>query len=395
MSKFVYADNAATTAVSKEVLEVMLPYFSEKFGNPSSIYSVGRAAHEGLDRARRQVADALGAKPEEIVFTSGGSESDNWAIKGIAHKNAQKGCHLITSAIEHHAVLHTMRALEIEGFSVTYLKPESDGSITPAALEAAIRPDTTLVSIMYANNEIGTIQPIPALSQICRAHGIVFHTDAVQAVGHTAIDVVKDGIDLLSLSAHKFHGPKGVGALYVRKGLWFPNLIEGGSQERGRRAGTENIPGIVGLGEAMERACTGMTERMARVQRLRDRLLDGLLAIPHTRLNGSHESRLAGNLNLSIGGIQAEGLLLLLDQNGICASAGSACATGAVQPSHVLTAIGLPEEMAHAALRLTLDDINTEEDVDYILATITRLVAHLRSLSPVWESMQHTGETTG
>lgn len=386
MSKFVYADNAATTAVSPEVLETMLPYFSEKFGNPSSIYAVGRAAREGLDRARRQVAQALGSKPEEIIFTSGGSESDNWAIKCVALKNAQKGRHLITSAFEHHAVLRTMRALETEGFSITYLKPEPSGYISPAALEAAIRPDTTLVSIMYANNEIGTIQPIPALSEICRAHGVLFHTDAVQAVGHTAIDVEKDGVDLLSLSAHKFHGPKGVGALYVRKGLWFPNLIDGGSQERGRRAGTENIPGIVGLGEAITRACTGMDERMERVRQLRDRLLDGLLAIPRTHLNGSRENRLAGNLNLSIDGIQAEGLLLLLDQNGICASAGSACATGAVQPSHVLTAIGLSEEEAHAALRLTLDDINTEEDVDYIVETLTRLVAHLRGLAPIWES---------
>ncbi|MFT8889326.1 MAG: cysteine desulfurase NifS [Ethanoligenens sp.] len=388
MSRFVYADNAATTAVSQNVLEKMLPFFSEKFGNPSSIYSVGRTAREGLDNARRQTADALGAKPEEIAFTSGGSESDNWAIRGVAHKNIDKGRHLITTAIEHHAVLHTMRALEKEGFSVTYLQPEPDGRITTAALEAAIRPDTTLVSIMYANNEIGTIQPIPALAQICRTHGILFHTDAVQAVGHTPINVEKDGIDLLSLSAHKFHGPKGVGALYIRKGLRFPNLIEGGSQERGRRAGTENTPGIVGLGEAIACAGDGIEKRMTRVSGLRDRLMDGLLAIPHTHLNGNRTQRLAGNLNISISGIQAEGLLLLLDQNGICASAGSACATGAVQPSHVLTAIGLPEDEAHAALRLTLDDINTEDDVDYIIETINRLVTHLRSLSPGWESMQ-------
>lgn len=388
MSKFVYADNAATTAVSKEVLDAMLPYFSERYGNPSSIYSVGRAAREGVDKARKQAADALGAKPEEIVFTSGGSESDNWAIRGAAAKYAARGRHLITTAIEHHAVLHTMRALEKEGFTVTYLQPEPDGTITPEALEAAIRPDTTLVSIMYANNEIGTIQPIPAFSQICRARGILFHTDAVQAVGHVRIDVEKEGIDLLSLSAHKFHGPKGVGVLYIRKGVRLPNLIEGGSQERGRRAGTENTPGIVGLGEAIARSTVGLEERMERVARLRDRLRDGLLALPHTHLNGSRENRLAGNLNLSIDGIQAEGLLLLLDQNGICASAGSACATGAVQPSHVLTAIGLPEEAAHAALRLTLDDLNTDEDVDYIIETTTRLVRHLRSLSPVWGSAQ-------
>ncbi|ADU27804.1 cysteine desulfurase NifS [Ethanoligenens harbinense] len=390
MSKFVYADNAATTAVSQDVLHAMLPYFAERYGNPSSIYSVGRSAREGVDKARRQTADALGAKPEEIVFTSGGSESDNQAIRGAAAKCAAKGRHLITTAIEHHAVLHTMRALEKEGFTITYLRPEPDGTVLPETLEAAIRPDTTLVSIMYANNEIGTIQPIPAFVQICRARGILFHTDAVQAVGHVPIDAEQEGIDLLSLSAHKFHGPKGVGALYIRKGVRLPSLIEGGTQERGRRAGTENTPGIVGLGEALFRAAAGMEERMERVARLRDRLCDGLLAIPHTRLNGSRAHRLAGNLNISIDGIQAEGLLLLLDQNGICASAGSACATGAVQPSHVLTAIGLPEEAAHAALRLTLDDVNTDEDVDYIIETITRLVQHLRSLSPAWGPAQTT-----
>ncbi len=386
MDRIVYADNAATTSVSPEVLQAMLPYFSERYGNPSSIYSVGRAAREGVDKARRQTAAALGARPEEITFTSGGSESDNWAIKGIARQNAEKGKHLITTAIEHHAVLHTMRALEKEGFSVTYLQPSPDGVVSPEALEAAIRPDTTLVTIMYANNEIGTVQPIPEFARICHAHGALLHTDAVQAVGHVPIDVHGQDIDLLSLSAHKFHGPKGVGALYIRKGLRFPNLIEGGAQERGRRAGTENTPGIVGLGKAISRAVDGMAPRMARVRALRDRLAEGLLAIPHTHVNGTMAHRLAGNLNLTVDGIEAEGMLLLLDRRGICASAGSACATGAVQPSHVLTAIGLSEAAAHASLRLTLDDVNTEDDVSYLIKTIAELTAHLRSLAPAWEA---------
>lgn len=385
MSRFVYADNAATTTVLPQVLRKMLPYFSEQYGNASSIYSIGRAAREAVDAARRQAAAALGCRQEEIFFTSGGSEADNWAIRGMALKNADKGRHLVTTAIEHHAVLHTMLALEKEGFSVTYLQPDEDGLVSPAALEAAIRPDTTLVSIMYANNEVGTIEPIPALAAICTKHGVPFHTDAVQAVGHLPIDVAAQGIDLLSLSAHKFHGPKGVGLLYIKKGLRFPNLIEGGAQERGRRAGTENTPGIVGLGEALALATADIEGKEARVRALRDRLTDGLLRIPRTHLNGSREARLAGNLNIAIAGIQAEGLLLLLDQQGICASAGSACATGAVQPSHVLTALGLTADQAHASLRLTLGDQNTDEDVDCILDVLPKLVAHLRELAPVWQ----------
>ncbi|HCC00485.1 MAG TPA: cysteine desulfurase NifS [Ruminococcaceae bacterium] len=381
MSKTVYADNAATTAVSPEVLEQMLPYFIEKSGNPSSIYSIGRAAREGVDKARRQTAKALHAHLDEIFFTSGGSESDNWALRGIAHAQAKKGRHIITTAIEHHAILHTANALEKEGFSITYLQPDAYGIITPESLKAAIQPDTTLVSVMYANNEIGTLEPIPALAQICHEQGILFHTDAVQAVGHVPIDVQADHIDLLSLSSHKFHGPKGIGALYIRKGLRFPNLIEGGSQERGRRAGTENVPGIVGLGEAISRACESIPTTSAYVRTLRNRLQEGLLAIPHTHLNGHPEKRLPGNLNILFDDIEGEGLLLLLDQHNICASAGSACATGAVKPSHVLTAIGLSEKQAHSALRLTLDSINTAEDIDYIMQTTREIIDHLRSLS--------------
>lgn len=387
MSRFVYADNAATTAVSKEVLDAMLPYYSEKYGNPSSIYSIGRDAHEAVDKARKQVADALGAQSEEIFFTSCGSEADNWAIKGAAHANVKKGKHLISTVFEHHAVLHTLKALEKEGFEVTYLKVGSNGLVDPADLENAIRPDTTLVTIMYANNEIGTIQPIEKLASICRDKGVLFHTDAVQAVGHVGIDVKKQNIDMLSLSAHKFHGPKGVGALYVRKGLRFPNLIEGGAQERGRRAGTENVAGVVGLGAAIERAVSGMEENNKKVRAMRDKLIDSVLKLPMTRLNGDRESRLPGNANFSIEGIEGESLLLLLDMNGICASSGSACTSGSLDPSHVLLAIGLPHEVAHGSLRITLSGYNTEEDVDYIIATLPGIVERLRSMSPVWEEL--------
>ena len=386
MSQIVYADNAATTAVSPRVLEKMLPYFTAHYGTASSIYSIGREAREAVDAARRQAAAALGCKAEEIFFTSGGSEADNWAIRGAAHARAAQGRHLITTAIEHHAVLHSMKALEKEGFSVTYLKPDAEGLIAPEQLEAALRPDTTLVTVMYANNEVGTIEPIPALAAVCRAHGVLFHTDAVQAVGHLPIDVAAQGIDMLSLSAHKFHGPKGVGLLYIKKGLRLPNLIEGGAQERGRRAGTENVPGIVGLGEAILLATQNIEEKEARVAALRDELLAGLLAMPHTRLNGGRAHRLAGNANVSIEGLQAEGLLLLLDQQGICASAGSACATGAMQPSHVLTALGLSADQAHASLRFSLGDGNTREDVARILDVLPPIVARLRALAPAWES---------
>lgn len=388
MSRFVYADNAATTKVSKPVLDAMLPYFSEHYGNPSSIYSIGRDAHEAVDEARKQVALALGAEPQEIFFTGGGSEADNWAIRGIAHANVKKGKHLISTKFEHHAVLHTLKALEKEGFEVSYLNVNANGIVNPADLEAAIRPDTTLVTIMYANNEIGTIQPIPELAEICRSKGVIFHTDAVQAVGHVKINVKEEKIDLLSLSAHKFHGPKGVGALYIRKGLRFPNLIEGGAQEKNRRAGTENVPGIVGLGKAIELACAEIDAKSEKVSKLRDRLIDGLLKLPRVRLNGDREKRLAGNVNISVEGIEGESLLLLLDMNGICASSGSACTSGSLDPSHVLLAIGLKHEVAHGSLRLSLSEENTDEDVDYILETLPGIVTRLREMSPLWEDMQ-------
>jgi cysteine desulfurase len=387
MSRFVYADNAATTSVSKAVLDSMLPYFSEKYGNPSSIYSLGRQTRETVDDARLKVATILGCEPQEIFFTSGGSESDNWAIRGVALANIKKGKHLITSKFEHHAILHTMKALEKEGFEVTYLDVTSKGLVTPESLAAAIRPDTTLVTIMYANNEIGTIQPIPELAKICHDKGVIFHTDAVQAIGHVAINVRTQGIELLSLSAHKFHGPKGVGVLYIRKGLRFPNLIEGGAQERNRRAGTENIPGIVGLATALEIAVTSISERNEKVKKLRDRLIDGMLKLPMTRLNGDREKRLPGNVNISIEGIEGESLLLLLDMNGICASSGSACTSGSLDPSHVLLSIGLKHEVAHGSLRLTLDENNTDEDIDYILEVLPTIVDKLRTMSPLWEKI--------
>lgn len=390
LARFVYADNAATTAVNKAVLDEMIPYYCEKYGNPSSIYSVGRDAREAVDAARKRVADALGAQPEEIFFTSGGSEADNWAIRGIAHKNAGKGKHLITTKFEHHAVLHTMKVLEKEGFEVTYLDVNSNGVVNPKDLEAAIRPDTTLVTIMYANNEIGTIQPIPELGKICADKGVIFHTDAVQAVGHVPVNVKDQYIDLLSLSAHKFHGPKGVGALYIRKGLRFANLIEGGAQEKNRRAGTENVPGIVGLGKAIELATTNLEENNKKVTKLRDRLIDGILKLPLVRLNGDREKRLPGNVNVSIEGIEGESLLLLLDMNGICASSGSACTSGSLDPSHVLLAIGLKHEVAHGSLRFSLNELNSDEDVDYILEVLPKIVERLRSMSPVWEDIQKT-----
>ena len=388
MARFVYADNAATTPVLKAVLDEMLPYFSEKYGNPSSLYSLGRESKEAIGTARKKVAGALHAQEQEIFFTSGGSEADNWAIRGIAAAMASKGKHLITTKFEHHAVLHTMKALEKEGFKVTYLGVNENGIVNPADLQAAIRPDTTLVSVMYANNEIGSVQPIPELGKICSDRNVIFHTDAVQAVGHIPIDVKEQHIQLLSLSAHKFHGPKGVGALYVQKGLRFPNLIEGGAQEKNRRAGTENVAGIVGLGKAIEIACTNMEENNRKTKRLRDRLIDGILRLPCTQLNGDREKRLAGNVNLSIEGVEGESLLLQLDKNGICASAGSACTSGSLDPSHVLLAIGLKRETAYSSLRLTLSELNTDEDVDYILGVLPKIVEQLRAVSPMWAAKQ-------
>lgn len=385
----IYADNAATTKLSPKVLEQMMPYLTEYYGNPSSLYSVGAQAKKAVETARQDIAQCLNALPNEIYFTSGGSESDNWAIKGIARALAKKGKkHVITSAFEHHAVLHTCAALEREGFEVTYLNVHSDGLVRPEELEAALREDTALVTIMYANNEIGTIQPISEIGAICKKHGVLFHTDAVQAVGNVPIDVKAQNIDLLSLTAHKLHGPKGCGALYIRRGVRPEILIDGGAQERGQRAGTENVAGIVGLAAAMKEALTTMDERNARVTKMRNRLIDGLLKIERSRLNGDRDKRLAGNLNMCFEGIEGESLLLKLDLKGICASSGSACTSGSLDPSHVLLSIGLPHEIAHGSMRLTFSDENTEEDIDYILETVPPIVEYLRSMSPLWERIK-------
>lgn len=386
--RFIYADNAATTAVSEEVLQAMLPYFRTAFGNASSIYKLGRDAQRDVEDARAKVAKAIGAEPREIFFTSCGSESDNWAIKGIAENLAKRGKkHIVTSVFEHHAVLHTCQYLEKKGFEVTYVPVSDKGLIDPEDVRNAIRDDTALVTIMYANNEIGTIQPIEEIAAICKEKKVIFHTDAVQALGHVDIDVKKQGIDMLSLSGHKIHAQKGIGALYVRKGIVLPNLIHGGAQERNKRAGTENVPAIVGLGVAIETATKNIAERNAVIVPRRNRLIDGILKIPYTRLNGDRDKRLPGNLNISIEGIEGESLLLMLDQYGICASSGSACTSGSLDPSHVLLAIGLKHEVAHGSLRLSIEENVTDEDVDYILEVIPKIVERLRSMSPVWEKM--------
>ena len=395
MKQFVYADNAATTPVSPAVVEAMLPFYTEQYGNPSSIYSVGRAAKKALEQAREEIAGCLGAQPNEIFFTSGGSEADNWAIKGVARALSAKGKrHIITTKFEHHAVLHCTEALEKDGFDITYLDVHEDGLVRPEEVEAAIRPDTALVTIMYANNEIGTIQPIPEIGAICRKHGVLFHTDAVQAVGNVPIHVGKQSIDLLSLSGHKLHAPKGIGALYIRKGLQLHNLIDGGAQERGRRAGTENVAAIVGLSTALREACNGMEDRNARIRAMRDRLIREVLKIERSRLNGDPTHRLPGNANFCFEGIEGEALLLLLDANGICGSSGSACTSGSLDPSHVLLAIGLPHEIAHGSLRLSLSDQNTEQDVDYILKVLPGIVQRLRDMSPLWDQIK-AGEAAG
>ena len=390
MSKIVYADNAATTQVSQRALQKMLPWLSAHYGNPSSIYGTGREAREALEEARGQLARALGCDPGEVYFTSCGTESDNWAIRGMAKTMAAKGKRqIITTAIEHHAVLHTCRALEKEGFSVTYLPVDRYGLVTAEQVEAAITPETALVTVMFANNEIGTIEPVAEIGAVCRRKGVPFHTDAVQAVGHLPVDVREMNIDLLSLSAHKFHGPKGVGALYIRRGIPFPaTFMEGGGQERGRRAGTENVAGIVGMGEALTEALEELPEKTARVAAMRDRLIRELTKLPKVRLNGHPDRRLAGNCNLSFEGVEGEALLLLLDASDICASSGSACTSGSLDPSHVLLAIGLPHEVAHGSLRLSLGDGNTEEDVDRILEAVPRVVERLRAMSPVWERIK-------
>lgn len=394
MKRFVYADNAATTPVSPAVLEAMLPFYTEQYGNPSSLYSVGRAAKKALEQAREEIADCLGAQPGEIFFTSGGSEADNWAIKGVAKALLPKGKrHIITSKFEHHAVLHCTESLEKEGFEITYLDVHEDGLVRAEEVEAAIRPDTALVTIMYANNEIGTIQPIPEIGAICRKHGVLFHTDAVQAVGNVAINVREQNIDLLSLSGHKLHAPKGIGALYIRSGIKLSNLIDGGAQERGRRAGTENVAAIVGLSVALRHACATMEERNARLRTMRDRLIKESLKIERSRLNGDQTRRLPGNSNMCFEGIEGEALLLLLDASGVCGSSGSACTSGSLDPSHVLLAIGLPHEIAHGSLRLSLSDQNTEQDVDYILEVLPGIVKRLRDMSPLWDQIK-AGETS-
>lgn len=383
--RFVYADNAATTKVRPEVFAKMLPHFVEHYGNPSSIYSVGRESAVALKAAREKVAKCLGCDPVEIIFTSGGSESDNTAIRGIAAKKG-KG-HIITSKIEHHAVLHTVQALEKEGFTATYLDITDDGFVDPESVKNAIREDTILITIMLANNEIGTIQPIKEIAAIAKEKKIPLHTDAVQAVGHIPVDVKELGCDMLSLSAHKFGGPKGTGVLYVRRGLAYKPFVLGGAQERNKRAGTENIPGIIGTAEALFLACEEMSAENAKLTKLRDRLIDGILEkIPYSRLNGSRDNRLPGNVNVSIEYIEGESLILLLDINGICASSGSACTTGSLDPSHVLLALGLAHEVAHGSLRLSLGRDNTDADVDYILETLPRVVERLRAMSPVWEN---------
>jgi cysteine desulfurase len=380
----IYMDHSATTFVKPEVLESMIPYFTEHFGNPSSLYGIARYSKKAIDTARMQTAKALGADPDEVYFTSGGSESDNWAIKGIALANRKRGNHIITTRIEHHAVLHTCQFLEKEGFEITYLPVDQYGLVSPVDLEKAITDKTILISVMYANNEIGTIEPVAELGAIARKHKVYFHTDAVQAIGNIPIDVKSQNIDLLSLSAHKFYGPKGIGALYIRKGVRIGNLIHGGGQERKRRAGTENIAGIVGLGTAIELATADITGHNAKIRTMRDRLIRGVLEkIPNSRLNGHPEKRLPGNFNVSFEFIEGESMLLLLDDEGVCASTGSACTSGSLEPSHVLLATGLPVEISHGSLRLTLGDANTEADVDFVLEVLPGVVKKLRDMSPL------------
>ena len=386
---FIYLDNAATTRVSDAALDAMLPYFRQQYGNPSSLYAFGQEVKEALERARATVAGVLNCEPREIIFTSGGSEADNQAIRSAAAIGVRAGKrHIISTAFEHHAVLHTLSKLEKEGFEVTLLDVHSDGLVRVEELAAAIRPDTCLVTVMYANNEIGTIQPIAEIGRVCRERGVLFHTDAVQAAGHLPIDVRAQNIDLLSLSAHKFHGPKGVGALYARRGIALTNLIEGGAQERGRRAGTENTAGIAGMAAALDEAVRNMERDSAKMTALRDRLIAGLSRIPHSALNGDAERRLPGNVSFCFEGIEGESLLLLLDDKGVCASSGSACTSGSLDPSHVLLAIGRPHEVAHGSLRLTLSGETSGEDIDYTIKAVTEVVAYLRSISPVWRELE-------
>ncbi|MDO5146959.1 MAG: cysteine desulfurase NifS [Eubacteriales bacterium] len=386
---YIYADNAATTKIAPVALEAMNRCMEEAYGNPSSLHSAGQKAAEVLQKAREDIAKAIGADFREIYFTSGGTEADNQAIRSTAFFGAKKGKkHIISSAIEHHAVLHTLQKLEKEGFEVTYLPVDKNGFIDLKELEAAIREDTALVTIMYANNEIGTIQPVDEIARICREKKVIFHTDAVQATGYVPIDVHKQQIDMLSMSAHKFHGPRGVGALYVRKGVPLFSMIEGGAQERGRRAGTENLPAIVGMAAALKAAVSSMEEASAKLVSLRDQLIEGLSKIPHACLNGDEKKRLPGNVNFCFEGIEGESLLLLLDARGVAASSGSACTSGSLDPSHVLLALGLPHEVAHGSLRLSISEENTSEEMEHIVKSVTEVVTYLRDISPVWEQLE-------
>lgn len=389
MAKSIYLDNSATTPLKKEVLDAMLPYLTEHYGNPSSIYKIGQESKAAIEKAREQVARALGAKDREIFFTGCGTEADNWAIKGVALAKSKLGKHIITSKIEHHAVLHTLESLEKQGFEVTYLGVDEYGQISLDELKAAIRPDTILITIMTANNEVGTIEPIAEIGKIAKENGILFHTDAVQAIGSIEIDVNEMNIDLLSLSAHKFGGPKGVGALYARNGVRPEIFMHGGAQERSRRAGTENVASIVGLGEAITLACENIKEKSAKIKKLRDRLMKEIPEkIPYTKLNGHPTERLPGNVNFSFEFIEGESLLLLLDLNNIAASSGSACTSGSLDPSHVLLAMGLPHEIAHGSLRLSVGEVNTEEDIDKVLEVLPGIVQRLRDMSPLYEKVK-------
>ena len=388
MDKPIYLDNSATTPLDEHVLQDMMPFLTSEYGNPSSIYSLGRSAKAAVEKARGQVATALNAEPAEIFFTGCGTEADNWAIKGAAFANRKKGTHIISSQIEHHAVIHTLEYLEKQGFEITYLPVDADGKISLDVLEKSIREDTILITIMTANNEVGTIEPVKEIGELARRHGVLFHTDAVQAIGSIPIDVKDMNIDLLSLSAHKFNGPKGVGALYVRKGVRIDTFLHGGAQERSRRAGTENTAGVVGLGSAIELATANLSEKAERISALRDYLIDEVLRrIPYTKLNGHRTDRLPGNANFSFQFIEGESLLLHLDLKGICASSGSACTSGSLDPSHVLLALGLPHEIAHGSLRLSIGKQNTKEEIDYVLEVLPQIVDRLRQMSPLYESV--------
>ncbi|MFR2839134.1 MAG: cysteine desulfurase NifS [Zhenhengia sp.] len=389
----IYLDHAATTPVKPEVLDAMMPYFTQSFGNPSSIYQVAQINKKAIDDARETIAKHLGANTNEIFFTSGGTEADNWAIKGIVEANKNKGNHIITTKIEHHAVLHTCEYLEKQGFEVTYLDVNEEGVIDLEALKAAIKDTTILISIMYANNEVGTIMPIKEIGAIAKEHGIAFHTDAVQAIGQVCIDVKEQNIDALSLSGHKIYGPKGIGVLYIRRGLRITNLIHGGAQERGRRAGTENVPAIVGIAKAMELAYTDFEAKNERIKGLRDKLMNGILeSIPYSKLNGSSTNRLVNNVNIGFEFVEGESLLLLLDMNGVAASSGSACTSGSLDPSHVLLALGLPHEKAHGSLRLTLGEGTTEQEVDYVLEKLPAIVQRMRDMSPLYEEFMKNNQ---